>query len=252
MEKSEVAVNQQGQALSYVIGVYFGDGCVTHRRTNVDGTINRCFILQVIDKDFRDYTAEQCKACFPESTIYVGDHPREGKGMIYHLRVGLVGDFIERIAGKRTIIPNFAYASDANKRAFLGGLLDSEGWVTDTTYLRKNEIACVIGFAIVSELAWEFKNMLESLGVKVGKVHTKTLPSGKVAKQMHFNTASFLESGLEFRCWRKQRKIEGHRWARKVLEEARKSEFPDGVSFNDYKRRLRLQVLAKLQEDCIV
>ena len=241
-----IADNQQGQALSYVVGVYFGDGCVTHRKFNADGTENRCFALQVIDRDFRDYTAAEAAKAFPEATIYPFDTFREGKGNIYMLRVERVGEFIERITGKRTLIPNFVY-EDANIRPFLEGLLDSEGWVTDTTYLRKNEISCVIGFAITSELAHEFKNMLESIGVKVGKIGTKKLPSGRIAKQMHFNTASFLDSGLSFHCWRKQRKIEGHRWARKVLEEVAASKLPDGVSFNDYKQSVRQRCLEALR-----
>jgi hypothetical protein len=65
--------NQQGQALSYVVGVYFGDGCVTHRKFNGDGSENRCFALSVIDKDFRDYTAEQARIAFPDATIYPFD-----------------------------------------------------------------------------------------------------------------------------------------------------------------------------------
>ena len=235
--------------MSYVVGVYFGDGCVTHRKFNKDGSENRSFALQAIDKDFRDFTAAKFSEAFPDKTGYCFDYDRPGKGMIYAFRGERAGQHLEAIAGKKTIIPNFVYQSRQNTAAFIEGLLDSEGWVTDTTYLKKNEIACLIGFAITSELAHEFKTMLEGLGVKVGKVHTKTLPSGKVAKQMHFNTASFLESGLTFHCWRKQRKVEGHRWARKVMEEVRsmKVEMPDKVSFNDYKQRAREQVISKLQ-----
>lgn len=243
-----IADNQHGQALSYVVGVYFGDGCVTHRKFNSDGSENRCFTLSVIDRDFRDYTLEQCRLAFPDNKAYPYDTHREGKGMIYMLRVERIGHYLESITGKRTIVPNFVYASKANKIAFLEGLLDSEGWVTDTTYLKQNVVVCVIGFAITSELAHEFKTMLESLGVKVGKIHSKAIKSGRVAKQMHFNTTSFLASGINFHCWRKQRKVEGHRWARKVLEEvAATKKLPDGVSFNDYKQSVKKQVIEKLQ-----
>lgn len=251
MEQMVIADNQQGQALSYVVGVYFGDGCVTHRKFNADGSENRCFSLSVIDRDFRDYTAQQARIAFPEATVYPCDTYREGKGNIYMLRVERVGHYLERITGKRTLIPNFVHET-VNTGPFLEGLLDSEGWVTDTTYLKKNEIACVIGFAITSELAHEFKGLLEGLGVKVGKVHTKKLPSGRIAKQMHFNTTSFLESGLSFHCWRKQRKIEGHRWAREVLKEVAASKLPSGVSFNDYKQSVRQRCIAALKNDCIV
>ncbi len=255
MEKSKVAVNQQGQALSYVIGVYFGDGCVTLYRTNNDQSENRCFALQVIDEDFRDYVAKQCQIAFPESNVQVHNIYREDKGReLYHLRVGLIGHYIESITGKKTIIPNFVYESIDNIKAFLEGLLDSEGWITDTAYLKRNEISCVIGLAITSELAWEFKNMFQGLGIKVGKIGTRKLPSGKVIKQMHFNTGTFFNSGLMFHSWRKAKKLIAHRSARSVLESVRSiKNIPAGVSFNDYLRSLRLKILEDLKrEDDIV
>lgn len=241
------ADNQQEQALSYIYGAYFGDGCVVYRSAGENGIPNKCFTMQVIDKDFRDYVAEQGKIAFPDASINTFEGPRDGKGIIYHVRIERIGHMLETVTGKRTIIPNLVYSSKETMMAFIEGILDSEGWVTDTTYLRKNEVSCSIGFAITSELAHEFKRMIELLGVKVGKIHTKKIPSGKVAKQMHFNTASFLESGLQFHCWRKQRKIEGHRWGRKVIQEVISAKLPEGVSFNDYKQSVRRQVIETLQ-----
>lgn len=241
------ADNQQGQALSYIYGVYFGDGCVVYRSAGENGIPNKCFTVQVIDKDFRDYVVQQGNIAFPDALINTYEGERDRKGIIYHVRIERVGHMLETVTGKRTIIPNLVHASRENTMAFVEGLLDSEGWVTDTTYLKKNEVSCVIGFAVTSELAHEFKRMLETLGVKVGKMHTKKMPSGKVAKQMHFNTASFLASGLQFHCWRKQRKIEGHRWGRKVIQEVMSAKLPEGVSFNDYKQSVRRHVIETLQ-----
>lgn len=241
------ADNQQEQALCYIYGVYFGDGSVVYRSAGENGIPNKCFTVQVIDRDFRDYVVEQGKIAFPDALVntYEGDRP--GKGIVYHVRIERVGHMIETVTGKRTIIPNLVYSTRANTMAFIEGLLDSEGWVTDTTYLKKNELACSIGFCITSELAHEFKRMIETLGIKVGKMHTKKIKSGKIAKQMHFSTASFLESGLQFHSWRKQRKIEGHRWARKVVQEVVSAKLPEGVSFNDYKQSVRRQVIETLQ-----
>lgn len=242
-----IADNQHGQALSYVLGVYFGDGCVTRRFTYKDGSENRCFQLSTIDADFRDYTAEKAILAFPDSKPYKHEHQRDKKRRVYFLRVDNVGTFLETITGKRTIIPNIVYASRENTKAFLEGLLDSEGWATDTSYLKKNEIYLSIGLAIGSELAHEFKRMLEDFGVISGKMHTRKLESGRVMKQMQFNTASFLESGLEFHCWRIQRRLEAHRWARLVLKEVAASKLPDGVSFNDYKQSVRESVIKSLR-----
>lgn len=242
-----IADNQQGQALSYVVGVYFGDGCVTRRFTYKDGSDNRCFQLSTIDEDFRDYAAQQASLAFPDSKPYKHEHQRDKKRRVYFLRVDNVGNYLESITGKRTLIPNFVYATRENTKAFLEGLLDSEGWASDTHYLKRNEIYLTVGLAIGSELAHEFKRMLESFGVSVGKMHSRKIESGRVMRQMHFNTASFLESGLEFHCWRIQRRIVAHRWARQVLKDVAASKLPDGVSFNDYKQSVRESVIQSLR-----
>jgi hypothetical protein len=242
-----IADNQQGQALCYVFGVYFGDGSVTRRFTYKDGTENKCFQLSTIDRDFRDYAAEQAALAFPDSKPYLHEHQRGKNRVNYTLRVDNVGTYIEQTAGKKTVIPNFVYASRENSKACREGLLDSEGWATDTTYLKKDHVYLNIGIAIGSELMHEFRRMFETFGIKCGKMHTRKLDSGRVMKQMSLSTVSFLESGLEFHCWRIQRRIEAHRWARKVLGDITASKLPDGVSFNDYKQSVRKQVITSLQ-----
>lgn len=241
LQKFEVAVNQQGHELSYLLGVYFGDGCVTLRRANIDGSDNRCFALQVIDEDFRDYVAEACRKSFPNSRVYSFSGHREGKGMIHALRVGLVGEWFETVTGKRTVIPNSVYQSKESTKRFLEGLMDSEGWVTDTTHLSKGYIYLQIGFSSTLDLSAEFKRMFESVGISTGKMHSRTIKSGKASKTIHLNSKDWLSSDLEFHCWRKQRKVEAHRLAREALIQAKKM---SSLSFNDYKRGLieRLKV----------
>ena len=166
MEKSQIADNQQGQALSYVVGLYYGDGCVTHRKFNKDGTENRCFSFQSIDEDFRDHCVKNFKIAFPDTTIYSFKNKREGKGMIYSFRAERIGTYIEKITGKRTLIPNFVYSNRENKISFIEALLDSDGWVTDTSYLNKNQISCAIGLCSTSEMSYEFKKILTDIGIK--------------------------------------------------------------------------------------
>lgn len=246
-EKCMIADNQQGQALSYVFGVYFGDGSVSRRFTRQDGSENKCFQLSTIDRDFRDHTATQVALAFPNCKPYKHEHQRGKNRVNYTLRVDNIGTYIEQAAGKKTVIPNIVYASQENTKAFLEGLLDSEGWATDTNYLKRNEIYLSIGIAVGSELMHEFRRMFESFGIKCGKMHSRKLPSGRVMKQMNFNTVSFLESGLEFHCWRIQRRLEAHKAARKVLADIAASKLPDGVSFNDYKQSVRNSVIESLR-----
>lgn len=235
MEKPSFAVNQQGYSLAYLIGVYFGDGCITRRKLNKNGTENRCFVLQVIDQDFRDYFSNQAKAAFPKSVIYSHDYNRSGKGMVYSSRIGLVGKWLEDITGKRSLIPNLVYQSDETKAAFVEGLMDSEGWVTDTSHLKNGYLYLQIGFSSTGEFVPEMQKILGELGIRSGKIHTRKIKSGRVAKTLHLNSGDWLAGNLVFHCWRKQRKVEAHRLARRVLDQAKRL---DRETFNDCKREL--------------
>lgn len=241
-QKIVVADNQQGHALCYLLGVYFGDGCVTLRRTNKDGTENRCFTMTVVDKDFRDHVAEQFAVTFPEHKPYLFDYNRPGRDRTqYSVRVGLVGPWFESMTGKRMSIPAMVYASRESRKAFLEGLMDSEGWVSDTTHLNKGYIYLQVGVGLTCDLTSEFKRLFEACGIRTGKMHNRVLPNGKVMHQIHLNSADWMASDFGFHCWRKQRKVEAHRLARQLIQDAKHL---DKASFNEYKRTLIAQLKA--------
>lgn len=217
-KKSMIADYQQGKHLSYVIGVYFGDGTVA---LNYGGKEAKYFRLEVIDKDFRDYAADCCKAAFPCHHATSFETKKDGR-VYYGLQVRGVGNYIESITGKRRFVPNFIYNGNENKKAFVEGLLDSEGWVQLQAGKSGNVFRGHVGFAITSEVIHELVKILAQLGVKHGRVSTYTKGRKKALKQINLNIPSFIESGLKFSIYRKQVKIEKFKQIQKIIGTTRK------------------------------
>lgn len=220
-EKSTLAVNQQGRSLAYIIGVYFGDGYTASSYWKGQPIHSKMFRLCVIDKDFRDYCAECCKDAFVARKTTLFETIKNGK-MFYGLQVAGYGNYIELVTGKRTLTPNFIYTNNDTKKAFVEGLLDSEGWVQMQIGKKGTSVNTHIGFAITSEIVHELKNILESIGVKTGKVSTYTKDRKKALKQLNINVKSFIDSGLVFHCKRKQARIDAFKMILKVAEIANK------------------------------
>lgn len=220
-ENSIGAVNQQERDLAYVIGVYFGDGYVSRNYTPSGDSNTKYFRLQVIDKDFRDYTADRCERSFPERTTT--KFTCEVNDRTYHcIQIRGIGNYLESVTGKKTYIPNFVYASDDNKKAFLEGMLDSEGWVQLQLGKKGTTCRATIGIAVTSEILYELKKMFESLNVKVGKVSVFTKNRKKPLKHINLNVESFVDSGMKFNIERKQIRIEAFRMIKELVQIASK------------------------------
>lgn len=243
MQKSPIAVNQQGHCLSYVLGVYYGDATITRAWINGDGSERYQMRLRVIDREFIERFAAALEDAFPGSNACIqfemnnGTKGHWGKKPLHMVTVRRgVPEYIQSIAGKRTLIPSVVYRSDADIRAFVEGVLDSEGWVHVASQ-EKGRFYLQIGFAMASEMVYEAQKMLNRMGIKTARIKTKRYPSGKILKSCMFNTASFIESGLRFTATRKQKKIDAFVAAQQMLKEAGFT--PNGQSFNDYKLRFR-------------
>lgn len=240
LQQSPIAVNQQGHALSYVVGVYFGDASINRAWTNDDGSETLQMRLRVIDEDFVQRFAKEVEEAFPGSNPKItlnaanGEKGHHGKKPLHQVRVRRgVPEYILSIAGKRTLIPNVVYRSKADTRAFVEGILDSEGWV----FIQSGNLGAFylqVGFAMTSDVVYELQKMLQRLGIKTAKIKTKHYPSGKILKSCMFNTASFLDSKLKFTARRKQGRIDAFVAARKLLSDTGFYN-PSGASFNDYK-----------------
>ena len=213
-----IADNQQGKHLSYVVGVYFGDGMVS---LNHGGVEAKFFRLEVIDKDFRDHTAYCCEVAFTDHTATSFETIKDGK-KYYGLQVRGIGNYIESITGKRRFVPNFIYKNDENKKAFVEGLIDSEGWIQLQAGKNGSVFRGHIGFAITSEVIYELTKILAQIGVKYGKIGTYTKNRKKALKNISINVPSFINAGLKFHIARKQERVEKFRLIQEIIGTTRK------------------------------
>lgn len=157
-----------GPELAYILGVIQGDGCLCKsKRHSLRG---ECFdyilVLGVTDKDFADYFSKQLEKWSSFKT-YKYKYPQRGKGTkdIYGIRLRSK-DVFEFLSNFDLDI--LLESDEQIKSMFLKGLFDSEGSVSKTKKSRTIRIGmCNIK---IIKLA---KNLIESLGIKCGKIHVR-------------------------------------------------------------------------------
>lgn len=228
-QKIEIAANQQGNALSYLIGVLMGDGCIYEREGRMT------FHLKTIDRDFADFTGEKIQECFPGTKInrsIQSQHENAfGKKPLHYLNANeTVAGTLSELTHHKTIIPACAHE---NRRAFLEGFLDSDGWVNINHDPKIGTIRLQVGVAKGGGYLHSIKKLFEEEGVKTQKMQMIRTKSGKVIHRIRLNPQSFIDSGLRFHIARKQARIDAYK---KAVDEMGKQRVR--ATFNDYKGEL--------------
>lgn len=232
MQKSDIADNQQGKALSYVYGVLFSDGWVDSRRS--------CFHCRSIDSDILDKLEKEIARCgipYDKIARYAHAQNPDAYGSKDIELLSVTGDFgriLRSVSHRTTVIPSVVYESEDNTRAFLTGLIDGDGWFS--IYESKGVIRFEVGIAKTSEMMYEVPALLKTVGINHQKIATRKLKSGKVLKRLRFTPQSFLASGLCFSAKRKQRRVDMMRQIYALLAQAKVK--MDRETFNDYKREV--------------
>lgn len=240
MLKSNAFDNQQGYALSYLYGLYLTDASIWTKSVGKYGDKNRCFSMQVIDEDFRDYAAKQVDIAFPEKRTDRRMKANSTGKKYFYLERGLVGSFIERSIDYGRIVPPVVYESRENKKHFIEAIMDSDGWVTDRAHAKKGHLYLQMGLSLTTYLISEIKEILKDLGIETGKISHRRLTHGDINHTIGIHSGDWLKGDIEFHCWRKQRKVEAHRLVRNLLEVCKKL---DKATFTDYKRLLVKQII---------
>jgi hypothetical protein len=228
MQKSNGADYQQGQALAYLFGVYFGDGYIPEG--------SHGFSVRAIDRDFVEYVRDQYLIWNPTAYTSINDDAQRGgfpgsKNMLYRFYGGN-GELLRRDSHKRTEIPAVAHA---HPKSFIEGLLDSDGFVS--VMQDGSTIRFQVGIAKTNDIYHDVYTMIAQQGIKCQKMQTRKLPSGKILKRIRFNPESFLDSGLRFHIDRKQSRVDKYR--------AMLASF----SFNDSKRTRKAMEESDLHSD---
>lgn len=199
-----------GKTFAYILGVYLGDGCVT-RGGRKPATL---FRLNSIDQEF----AEETRAAYAELTGKAGSlscHPvSKSSKPNWSLTIrdeGLTTFLVETTQAK-AIIPDYVFGwSRENRLAFIGGLMDSEGFVGANR--NPSGRRYYMGFKSCDPWFADFLRILQSVGIEHGKIGVEAprKPGYKVPRRVTLKMQSWIDSGARFVIRRKQTRVD--EWA---------------------------------------
>lgn len=203
------------KSFAYVLGVYLGDGCVIREDSG-----KHSFRMGTIDKDFADATANALREVTDATVSVNGPYRPTNKGadfwQVYSGCTTLAERLMSDTEGK-TRIPAyvFTYSSDV-KLAFIAGVMDSEGFVAQSTATPKagfTNRSFYMGYKSCDVWVPDFLTILHSVGIRTGKVSQEKprKPWYKVPTRFHIKMQSWIDSGARFNIARKQDRVE--RWA---------------------------------------
>lgn len=199
-----------GKTFAYLLGVYLGDGCVT-RSGRKKATV---FRLNTIDQEF----AEATQAAYLELTGKAGSlscHAvKKSSKPNWSLAIRddqLTAHLVETTRAKQSI-PDYVFSwPHEQKLAFIGGLMDSEGFVA----ANRNHTGRRFYMGFKSCDCWfgDFIRVLQSVGIVVGKIGVEAprKPGYKVPRRVTIKMQSWIDSGARFIIKRKQDRVD--EWA---------------------------------------
>lgn len=222
-----------GKSYAYLLGVFLGDGCVTLQKSTNSGLETKSYLvfrLNTIDEDFAEAT-KQALSEFTDRPISIHKHAvSKSSNPNYSLRCGdpeICKHLIEVTDGKKKIPECVFNWSAQNKISFITGLMDSEGFVAANS--NKTNRRFYMGFKSCDVWVPEFVKLLESVGIKVGKVSQEEprKPNYKIPTRFAIKMQSWVDSGARFNILRKQQRVD--EWASAGAYEQR-SRFPRRLS----------------------
>lgn len=206
-----------GKSYAYLLGVYLGDGCVTRQPSRNSGKGVKyypVFRLNTIDEDFAEATRSALSE-FTDRPISIHEHEvSKSSNHNYSLRCGEpeICTHLVEVTEDKTKIPSFVTEwSREEKIAFIVGLMDSEGFVAANSNPTNRRF--YMGFKSCDVWVPDFVKILESVGLKIGKVSQEKprKPWYKVPTRFHIKMQSWVDSGARFNIDRKQSRVD--EWA---------------------------------------
>lgn len=214
---AQISKCSRKEVLAYLFGVYLGDGNVTK---------HRYFRMNVKDREFAEAVGEclarveGCQASIKEYATKRKDRPDTKYANHFEL-FATAPDLcqkLESLTCQKGKIPDYIFtAPRSEKLYFIAGIMDSEGYVgeinrsKDPTQKTKTNRRFYIGIKSTDLWIPQFKELLESVGVKTGKIgveENKKLPNRKPSQRFHINIDSWVAAGCFFIIKRKQERID--------------------------------------------
>ena len=202
-----------GKSYAYILGVYLGDGCVT-RPSSRSAEHRRCFKLNTIDREFAEATARALSEMTGKGCHISTHSVRISKNDNHSLYCGCddLCNVLTSDTQDKSIIPAYVWEwPRENKLAFIGGLMDSEGFVAANSNPTNRRY--YMGFKCCEAWVPEFQRLLESVGIRTGKFSREAprKPGYREPCRFHIKMQSWIDSGTRFVIDRKQKRVD--EWA---------------------------------------
>lgn len=195
-----------GKSWAYLVGVYLGDGCVTHQWTERRQK-RTCFRLNTIDQDFADATKaalqEHTKMAICQSAHSVSKSSKQNH-TLWCGDAALCDRLVIETDAKDKLPDWIWTVSQDEKLEFIAGLMDSEGYAAVNP---KGQLS--IGFKSCDVWFHDFIRVLNSAGIEVGKIGIEKprKPGYKTPRRFTVRRQSWLDSKAYFKIQRKQRRV---------------------------------------------
>jgi hypothetical protein len=207
-----------GKDFAYILGVYLGDGCISHtKRQQVSGEKRYpYFQLSVVDLDFADATATALKAitdyAVTRQTVPVKKSPKNPQTFVVICGDPKLCEQLKADTDNKQVIPAYVEGwSQADRLAFIAGLMDSEGFVAQNKRVPPHSgRGFMMGFKSTDPWVPQFVRILEQTGIRVGKVAQEAprKPGYRTPTRFAIKMASWVDVGGYFNIRRKQERVE--------------------------------------------
>lgn len=195
-----------GKSYAYILGVYLGDGCVTH-----SGDGYPLFRLNTIDEDFALAVKKALKDLV-DNPVSISCHAVKKSSRpnwaLCCCSTELSRHLVDVTDGKKKI-PDVVSGWDRGmKISFIEGLMDSEGYVAaDNRFETARRF--FMGFKSCDVWFHDFVALLDEVGIAHGKVtEEKPRREGyKIPRRIYIKIQSFHDSGARFNIARKQNRV---------------------------------------------
>lgn len=188
----------------YLLGVYLGDGCVTNCRGYM------AFRLNTIDMDFAVSVKNSLKN-LTERQITIHTYSVKKSSNLNHALYcgdGFLCELLKADTESKAKIPDYVFsATGEDKKSFISGLMDSEGFVSRVKSGRGMHF--FLGYKSCDKWVYDFIKILQSVGVKIGKVREeKPLKEWyKIPIKFGIKLSSWVDSGCHFNILRKENRV---------------------------------------------
>ena len=194
------------KSLAYLVGVYLGDGYAAY----VPQNRSFVFALNTIDEDFAITTMEAIYDLLGKKARICRTPARPPRQLVHRVAVNSkdLVLFLKQETLNKIIIPQFIWKADKEaQRAFIAGIMDSEGWMAICT--QNGFTAYQLGIAGTEPWVKELPDFFGKFGLKCGPIKPMKVKRNEKPKvRVLINKISWISNKCYFNIKRKQSRIQ--------------------------------------------